>query len=204
MSTAALIPRESYSQRCEAVLRIGKAISGCREPEDLARTLADEIGTFLHFDHLSLLVLKENSKEIESLVWGKGPIALPDLPIEELPIWDAMRSRDPQHAVDWDTQSCHPRFKQWAKKVGLGSGVHVPLTTPHRCLGVFGIDRDTVSPFGENDLTFLRLIGRVAALLLEDALMLWRMQRQHDGLHLLLDLTNLITSNLALRRLLPP
>ena len=95
MSTGAIIPRESYSQRYEAVLRIGEAISACREPEDLARTLADEIGTFLHFDHLSLLVLKENSKEIESLVWGKGPIVLPDLPIEALPIWDAMRSRDP-------------------------------------------------------------------------------------------------------------
>ncbi len=202
MSTDAIIPRESYSQRYEAVLRIGEAISACREPEDLARTLADEIGTFLHFDHLSLLVLKENSKEIESLVWGKGPIALPDLPIEELPIWDAMRSRDPQHAVDWDTQSCHPRFKQWAKKVGLGSGVHVPLTTPHRCLGVFGIDRDTVSPFGEDDITFLRLIGRVVAFVLEDGLSLRRAQRQNERLQLLLDLTNRITSNLELRRLL--
>jgi formate hydrogenlyase transcriptional activator len=203
MRTDAIIPRESDSQRYEAVLRIGEAISACRsEPEDLARTLADEIGSFLQFDHLCVLVLKENSKEIESLVWGKGPMPLPDLPIEELPIWDAMGSRDPQHHADWDAESCHPRFKQWAKQMGLGSGVRVPLATPHRRLGVFGIDRDTVSPFSEEDISFLRLIGRVVAFALDDGLNLRRAQHQNDQLQLLLNLTNRITSNLELREVL--
>ncbi len=46
-------------------MRISEAIAACREPEELARTLADEIGKVLHFDHLYFVVVKENSQEIE-------------------------------------------------------------------------------------------------------------------------------------------
>ena len=203
MGTDLMIEPQSDSLRYGAVLRISEAIAACREPEELARTLADEIGKFLQFDHLYFIVFKENSKEIEYHVWGKGPISSwPDLLIEELPLWEAVRSRDPQHTPDWDTEERFPRFREWAKKMGLGSGLRVPLTTPHRRLGVFGINRDTVNPFSEEDICFLRLIGHVVAFALDDGLNLRRAQHQNDQLQLLLNLTNRITSNLELRDLL--
>src|SRR5579863_10167449 len=208
-NTVSVIARETSSHRYEAVVRISEAIAACREPEELASTLADEIGDFFHFDHLYLTVFKENSKEIEYLVWGKGSLPFPDLPVEELPMWQAMASGDPQHTADWDTEERFPQFKKWAQKMGLGSGVRVPLTTPHRRLGVFGISRDTVNPFSEEDICFLRLIGRVVAFALDDGLNLRRaqsahacLQSQNERLQLLLNLTNRITSNLQLRELL--
>jgi formate hydrogenlyase transcriptional activator len=76
------------------------------------------------------------------------------------------------------------------------------LTTPHRRLGVFGINRDTVNPFSEEEISFLELIGRVVAFALDDGLNLRRAQHQNDQLQLLLDLTNRITSNLKPRDLL--
>ena len=193
---------ESDSHQYKAVLRISEAIAACREPEELARTLADEIGKFLHFDHLYFVVLKEDSTEIEYLVCGKGPIPLPDLPMEEWPVWEAVRSGEPQHTGDWDTEERYPRFKEWAKKIGLGSGVRIPLTTPHRRLGVFGINRDTVKPFSGEEISFLGLIGHVVAFALDDGLNLRRAQQQNDQLQLLLNLTNRITSNLRLRDVL--
>src|SRR2546422_1597510 len=203
MGTEPIVESQTGSYRYEAVVRISEAIAACREPEELARTLADEIGKFLQFDHLYFIVFKENSKEIEYHVWGKGPISSwPDLLIEELPLWEAVRSRDPQHTPDWDTEERFPRFREWAKKMGLGSGLRVPLTTPHRRLGVFGINRDTVNPFSEEDICFLGLIGRVVAFALDDGLNLRRAQHQNDQLQLLLNLTNRITSNLELRDLL--
>jgi formate hydrogenlyase transcriptional activator len=202
MGTDLIIAPQSDSHRYEAVLRISEAIAACREPEDLATTLASEIGKFLHFDHLYFVVVKESSEEIEYLVWGKGPLPLPDLPMEELPWWEAVRSRDPQHTADWDTEERYPRFKEWAKKMGLGSGLRVPLTTLHRRLGVFGINRDTVNPFTEEEIGFLGLIGRVVAFALDDGLNLRRAQHQNDQLQLLLNLTNRITSNLRPRDLL--
>jgi formate hydrogenlyase transcriptional activator len=197
-----MISPESDSQRYEAVLRISEAIAACREPEELARTLADEIGKFLHFDHLYFVVVKENSNEIEYLVWGKGPLPLPDLPMEELPWWEALRSRNTHHTADWDTEERYPRFREWAKKIGLGSGVRVPLSTPHRPVGVFGINRDAVNPFSTEEISFLGLIGRVVAFALDDGLNLRRAQHQNDQLQLLLNLTNRITSNLRPRDLL--
>src|SRR5438445_1234242 len=203
MGTEPIVESQTGSYRYEAVVRISEAIAACREPEELARTLADEIGKFLQFDHLYFIVFKENSKEIEYHVWGKGPIsAWPDLLIDELPLWEAVRSRDPHQSPDWDTEERFPRFREWAKKMGLGSGLRVPLTTPHRRLGVFGINRDTVNPFSEEDICFLRLIGHVVAFALDDGLNLRRAQHQNDQLQLLLNLTNRITSNLELRDLL--
>ena len=203
MGTEPIVESQTGSYRYEAIVRISETIAACREPEEMATTLASEIGKFLQFDHLYFFVFKENSKEIEYQVWGKGPISSwPDLPIEELPLWEAVRSRDPQHTPDWDTEERFPRFREWAKKMGLGSGLRVPLTTPHRRLGVFGIIRDTVNPFSEEEISFLGLIGRVVAFALDDGLNLRRAQHQNDQLQLLLNLTNRITSNLELRDLL--
>jgi len=192
----------SERNRYEAVLRMTEALSICHEPDKLATTLADEIGKFLHFDHLYLLVLKENSTEIEYLVWGKGPMPMPELPMEEAPSWATIDSQEMLDTPDWDAEDRFPRFNEWAKRMGLGSGIRVPLTTPHRRLGVFGISRDTVNPFSEQDIDFLRLIRRVVALAIDDVLNLRRAQHQNDRLQLLLNLTNRITSSLKLRDLL--
>ena len=208
-NTVPVIERETSSHRYEAVMRISEAIAACREPEELASTLADEIGKLLHFEHLYLFVVKENSKEIESVLWGKGPLPFPELPAEEWPAWETACSGQPQHTADWDTEQRFPQFKKWAQKMGLGSGVRVPLTTPHRRLGVFGISRDTVNPFSEEDICFLRLVGRVVAFALDDGLNLRYaqsthacLQSQNERLQLLLNLTNRITSSLKLRELL--
>ena len=202
MSTEAIISRENGSQRYEAVIRISEAIVECREPDQLARALVNEISKFLHFDHLYFVVLKLNSNQIEYLAWGKGPLPVSDLPMEDTPTWHAMAGGEPQHTADWDIEERYPRFKPYAKKLGLGSSVRIPLTTPHRRLGVFGIIRDTVDPFSEEDINFLSLIGRVVAFALDDGLNLRRAQEQNERLKLLLNLTNRITSNLTIRELL--
>ena len=202
MATEPIVESQTGSYRYEAIVRISETIAACREPEELATTLADEIGKFLNFDHLYFVVLKENTKEIECLLWGKSPIPLADLPMEELPTWAAINSRNPQHTPDWDAEERFPRFREYAKKIRLGSSIRVPLITPHRPLGVFGIIRDTVNPFSEEEISFLGLIGRVVAFALDDGLNLRRAQHQNDQLQLLLNLTNRITSNLELRDLL--
>jgi formate hydrogenlyase transcriptional activator len=209
MSTDAILAPESHSERYDALLRISEALCACCEPRQLAKTLADEIEKFLQFDHLFAVVLKENSKEYEYRVWGKGPLAPPDLPIEELPSWQAIGSQNPLQTVDWDEEERFPRFKEWAKKIGLGSAVSVPLTTPHRQLGALGIARDRIAAFSEDEVGFLRLIGRVVAFALDDGLNLRRaqsaqarLQIQNERLQLLLNLTGRITSNLKLRELL--
>jgi formate hydrogenlyase transcriptional activator len=69
-------------------------------------------------------------------------------------------------------------------------------------LGVFGIIRDLVNPFSDEEIDLLRLIGRVVAFALDDGLNLRRSQQQNERLKLLLNLTSRITSNLKFRELL--
>ena len=210
MGTDLIIAPQSDSHRYESVVRISEAIAACREPGELATTLSDEIGKLLNFDHLYFVAVKENSQEIEYLAWGKGPLPFPDLPIDDLlPLWDAVRSSDPQDTANWDTEERYPHFKPWAKRMGLGSEVRIPLTTPQRQLGVISLIRDMVNPFGDEELSFLRLIGRVVAFALDNGLSLGLAQSAHaclrsqnERLQLLLGLTNRITSNLQLRELL--
>jgi formate hydrogenlyase transcriptional activator len=208
MSTNPMITSESTCDRYEAVVRISEALTACSEPEALAGTLANELEKFLYFDHLYIAVLKENSKEVEYRVCGKGDVALPDLPMEELPIWEAIASPDPVRIVDWLGEQRSPRFKEWVKQMGFGSGISVPLSTPHRRLGTLGIARDKWEPFSDEDIGFLRLIARVVAFALDDGLNLKRaqdagacLQQQNERLQLLLDLTSRITSSLEHREL---
>jgi hypothetical protein len=49
------------------VLRISEAIAACREPEELATTLASEVGKFLHFDHLYFVVVKAVVRKIDRI-----------------------------------------------------------------------------------------------------------------------------------------
>jgi formate hydrogenlyase transcriptional activator len=208
MSTNTIIASQSTSDRYEAVVRISEALAASGEPEALAKTLANELEEFLYFDHLYIAVLKENSKEIEYRVRGKGEFALPNLPMEELPIWEAIASPEPVRVIDWFGEQRSPRFKQWVRQMGFGSGISIPLSTPHRRLGTLGIARDKWKPFSDEDLGFLRLIARVVAFALDDGLNLKRaqdaracLQRQNERLQLLLNLTNRITSNLEHREL---
>src|SRR5258706_12181119 len=202
MGTVAIVESQTGSHGYEAIVRISETIAACRDAEEMATTLASEIGKFLHFDHLYFVVLNENSTEIEYLLWGRSKLQMPHLRMQDLRTWAAISSRDPQHTPDWDAEERFPRFREYANKIGLGSSIRVPLITPHRPLGVFGIIRDTVNPFSEEEISFLGLIGRVVAFALDDGLNLRRAQHQNEQLQLLLNLTNRITSNLELRDLL--
>ena len=82
----------------------------------------------------------ENSTEVEWQAWGKGPLPLPDLPIEELPGWDVCNSQEPLHIKDWSKDERFPRLKKLGTELGMapesiGSIVRVPLTTPTRRSG---------------------------------------------------------------------
>src|SRR2546426_11185167 len=196
MGTEPIVESETGSYRYEAIVRISETIAACRELEERATTLASEIGKFLHCDPLYFVVLKENSTKIEYLLGAMTPTPMRALPMQELPTWAAINSRDPQHTPDWDAEERFPRFREYAKKIRLGSSIRVPLITPHRPLGVFGIIRDTVNPFSEEEISFLGLIGRVVGFALDDGLNLRRAQHQNEQLQLLLNLTNRTKSTL--------
>ena len=211
MSDDTYILPEGRARRYEAVMRISEALVACREPEELAKTLADHLNDFLAFDHLDVMVLKENSSEIEWHAWGKGPLPFPDLPKEDLLTWHVYNSPEPLYIPDWYSDERFPILKEFAaeKSIRVGPVIRVPLTTPHRHLGTLGIASAPGVTYSAGDIDFLRLIARVVAFAIDDGINLKRAQaaqaclrRQNGQLQLLLNLTNRITSNLELKEVL--
>ena len=146
-------------QRYAAVLRISESLSTCRDPQTLARIISDQLDDVLSFEHLDLLVLKEDSKEIEWHTWGKGPLPFPDLPVEERLTWHVHNTQEPLHIFDWNSDPRVPqRLRQILTTLGIniGSVLRVPLTTPHRRLGTLGIVGAPGVTFSSDDVAFLR------------------------------------------------
>jgi PAS domain S-box-containing protein len=81
------------------------------------------------------------------------------------------------HIQDWSADERVPaRLKAGiaAQALEVGPLVFVPLTTPHRRLGALGMSGAPGTVYSSDDINFLRLIGRVVALAIENNLNLKR------------------------------
>jgi PAS domain S-box-containing protein len=168
-----ILPR-SDGRRYEAVLRLSEALSVSPEPEDLTKILSEQLREFLAFLQFYIIVYKEKSSEVEWAVVGREKslmAAYADVPVEQRPSWQAYTTQEPFHIRDWSTDERVPaRLKQGIAAQGLDVGplVFVPLTTPHRRLGALGMSGSPGTVYGSDDISFLRLIGRVVAFAIDD------------------------------------
>ena len=190
-----LKPVTNSARRYEAVLRLSEALSMCRQPEELTKTLSEELREFLDFFQFYIIVYKENSREVEWAVLGseKSLIsAYSDVPVEQRPSWRAYATQQPFHIADWETDEGIPaRLKEGIAAQGLAIGplIFVPLTTPHRRLGALGMSGFPGTVYSSDDIAFLQLIARVVAFAIDDNFNLRQaeaaqaeLQRQNDQL----------------------
>jgi PAS domain S-box-containing protein len=195
MAGNAYILSRSEGRHYEAVLRLSEALSVCPEPEDLTKILSEQLREFLAFLQFYIIVYKEDSTEVEWAVVGREKslvAAYADVPVEQRPSWQAYTTQEPFYIRDWSTDERVPaRLKQGIAAQGLDVGplVFVPLTTPHRRLGALGMSGAPGTVYSGEDITFLRLIGRVVAFAIDDNFNLKRaedaqreLQRQNERL----------------------
>jgi PAS domain S-box-containing protein len=193
MGENAFIQTRSDGRRYEAVLRLSEALSVCTEPEDLTKILSEQLREFLDFLQFYIIVYKEKSSEVEWAVVGREKslmAAYADVPVEQRPSWQAYTTQQPFHIHDWRTDASVPaRLKQGIAAHGLDVGplAFVPLTTPHRRLGALGMSGSPGTVYSNDDISFLRLVGRVVAFAIDDNFNLRRaevaqreLQRQNE------------------------
>ena len=189
------IPPRSAGRRYEAILRLSEALSASRDPEELTNILSEQLRQFLDFLQFYIVVYRQNSTEVEWAVVGREKslvAAYADVPVQQRPSWQAYTTQEPFHIHDWNTDERVPeRLKQGIAAQGLEVGplVFVPLTTPHRRLGALGMSGPPGTVYSSDDISFLRLIGRVAAFAIDDNFNLRQveaahaeLQRHHDRL----------------------
>ena len=188
MASDAYIQQRNDGRRYEAVLRLSEALSVCTEPEELTKILSEQLREFLDFLRFYIVVYKEKSSEVEWAVVGREKSLMAvyaDVPVEQRPSWQAYATQEPFHIRDWDADEKVPaRLKQGIVAQGLDQGplVFVPLTTPQRRLGALGISGSPGTVYSTDDVSFLRLIGRVVAFAIDDNFNLRELQRQNERL----------------------
>jgi PAS domain S-box-containing protein len=174
MSGEAHIPPRSNGGRYEDVRRLSEALSVCSEPEDVTKILSELLRESLKFLHFYVVVYKENSTEVEWAVVGREKslvAAYAEVPVQQRPSWQAYTTQEPYHIRDWKSDDRIPtRLKQGIAAQGLEVGplIFVPLTTPHRRLGALGMSGPPETVYSDDDVSFLRLIGRVVAFAIDD------------------------------------
>src|SRR4029077_1379671 len=142
---------------------------------DLTKILSEQLREFLDFLQFYIIVYKEKSADVEWAVLGREKnmvvAAYADVPVEQRPSWQVYTTQEPIHIRDLSTDKVIPaRFKQGVAAQGLDVGpvVFVPLTTPHRRLGALAMSGAPGTIYGNDDVSFLRLIGRVVAFAIDD------------------------------------
>ncbi len=180
MTRDVYIPVCTDERRYEAVVRLSEVLSACQDSEELTKVISDELHEFLAFLQFYIIVYKESSTEVDWAVVGREKSlagAYADVPVEQRPSWQAYTTQEPFHIQDWSADERVPaRLKAGiaAQALEVGPLVFVPLTTPHRRLGALGMSGAPGTVYSSDDINFLRLIGRVVALAIENNLNLKR------------------------------
>ena len=161
-------------RRYESLLRLSEVLSQLRDPEDISTVLSEQLRECLQFLRFYIVVYEENSEETAWAVFGqeKKLVAVyANTPVQQRPSWQAYATQEPVYIRDWDTDPrLHVPLKQGIVDHGLDIAplIFVPMTTAHRRLGALGMSGLPGTTYSTQDISFLRLIGRVVATALSD------------------------------------
>jgi PAS domain S-box-containing protein len=161
---------DTTERRYQAILRLDKALSKCRTPEDFAAILSEQMRDCLQFLKFYIVVYGEEFNEELWAVTGELE-CITNLPVQHRPSWRAYASQEPFYIRDWDTDETVPAIlKQQISDQRLhpSSLLFVPLTTAQWRLGALGVSAAPATVYNAEDIRFLRLVSSVVATALSE------------------------------------
>ena len=197
--------------RYDALLRISKTLSGHKTMAELFEVLADHLHAIVPFDYLALLLHDERTDDMRLVVLEPADL-MP--PFQTAPV-----AEHGPAATVWETQQgavrvipeegTLPPGLSFLRSQGRKVACWLPLTTAHRRLGVLAFGSQSPVPYTDDIAAFMAQIAAVVAIAVDNGINWEEAQRyQHelrderDRLRFLLDLNNLLVSDLDHRSLL--
>src|ERR1700723_2423376 len=209
MATFPITWSETLAKRYDALLHVFRSLAS-RTPDEMAHALADELRLVLDFDFLDAIVYKEGTNIVEWSV-GTCPMSRSSVPVEETAAWWIYQYQQALSIADWSRDARFPAVREALKSLASDtpSFLGVPLTSPHRNLGVLAIASSQPHAYSEEEISFLSSVSDGLAMAIDASLNFEtsrraqsELERQNSRLKLLLDLTNRVTSSLDLHELL--
>src|SRR5258708_3047235 len=176
----------SRDPKYQALLAVSEAIVSHRDLSALFHELAGGLHQVVHFDYLGLALHEATSNTMRiQLLEGTEPTPLPSppvLPLEEEPagwVWQTQ-----QAWIFWNVpeEKRWPRALERAKRYGVQSSCHLPLTTARRRLGVLVFACKQPFAYETADVSFLQLVANQVAVAVENALAFQEIEALKDQL----------------------
>lgn len=187
------------------LLDLTKAIAAHRNLTDLFHDLARYLHNLFDFHNLSLM-LHHGSEEVLRLhvLETSEPVMrqLPtEVPIEGSAVGWVLQNQQPFITGDVEQESRFPTIKI-LRDYPVKSICILPLTTAHQRLGIIGIASDKRGAYDHLDMEFAQLVAAQIAVAVEAQLYQDQLAQERDRSALLLEINNMLVSNLNLRELL--
>ena len=187
------------------LLDLSKAIGSHHNLSDLFHELAGYLHNLFEFHNLSLL-LHDGSGQIMRLhvLETSEPMMrqLPkEVPIDGSAVGWVWQNQQPFVTADVEQETRFPSITV-LRDFPVKSVCILPLTTVHQRLGVLGMASDKVGAYNNLDLEFARLVAAQIAVAVEAQIYQSQLARERDRSELLLEINNMLVSNLNLRELL--
>ena len=197
--------------RYDALLRISKTLSGHKTMAELFEVLADHLHAIVPFDYLALLLHDARTDDMRLVVLEPADL-MP--PFQTAPV-----AEHGPAATVWETQQgavrvipeegTLPPGLSFLRSQGRKVACWLPLTTAHRRVGVLAFGSRSPVPYTDDVAAFMAQIAAVVAIAVDNGINWEEAQRyQHelrderDRLRFLLDVNNLLVSDLDHRSLL--
>jgi formate hydrogenlyase transcriptional activator len=192
---------------------LSKAIASHRNLSDLFRDLATHLHHIFDFQSISVMLHDESQNVMRLHILEASEPAFrqppPDIPTDGSITGWVWLNQQPVVVSDMDEETRFPMVQGLRGKFPVKSFCSFPLTTAHRQVGVLNIASDKPGVYDKLDLEFGRLVAAQIAIALDNAFNFQESQcyqrqlaRERDRSELLLEVNNMLVSNLNLRELL--
>ncbi len=182
---------EQRNQELEAIHRIGKALAGTLDLQEVYRIIFREIvQNVLDSPHFTIARLDEEA-QIFYCEFGiidaqeMPPANFPPMPLGDGPMSETARSRKGRII---NFEEILPQLEKGGRVVQIGderrpkSGICVPLISGDKMLGVMFIQHYKAHAYSEADLTLLSLLANQASMAIENAQLYQQAQQHADEL----------------------
>jgi formate hydrogenlyase transcriptional activator len=200
-------------EQCLTLNEVSRIIASRRNLSDLFHDLAEWLHRLLDFSYLGVM-LYDPAQHVMRLHNLEGSPRGPLRPgaafaVEDIPSGWVWQHQQPLVLSDLERETRFPRARQALCEYGLGSFCSLPLSTAHRRLGTLTMGRPERGGYSPSEVAFAQLVAAQVAVAVDNALhseeaqaLQQQLARERDRLHLLLEVTNSVISNLELRDVL--
>jgi formate hydrogenlyase transcriptional activator len=212
MSKAAPDYPLSLSARYRALLRLTEFISAHRRFEDFFRELTRSLSSIVPFEGIGLSTCNTDNGTAQLFILETDkPNDIPVgqvFPLEETVDFELLRTQQPFYVPDIEKDTRFPSILNILRRHAIRSYCVLPLLTARRFLGGVHFGAAEPNAYSAEDIEFMRLVAKQAAVLLENVMsheaavaLQDNLAQERDHLRLLLQVSTALADKLDTREL---